>query len=154
VAGIFGVTPIFINAGEGDKSPSGSRTTIEVQNRTTRQDHGDVEDPFNDFLLPKLKITDWVLRFGKIESRDELRDKQIILTNAQAVSLLLAAGFEVDLSEDGKDFTTSNKPVNPPEPRSREESGKIPQDLDGAPQRTMPTGTAQGVPIQEPEDKE
>jgi len=153
VAGIFGVTPIFINTGEGDKSPSGSRTTIEVQNRTTKQDHGDVEDPFNDFLLPKLKITDWVLRFGKIESRDELRDKQIILTNAQAVSLLLAAGFEVDLSEDGKDFTTSSKPTKPPEARSRLESGKIPQDQDGAATRTMATGTAQGVPIQEPEDE-
>ena len=153
-AGLFGVNSIFINTGEEGKTPAGNRTSIEVQNRTTKQDHADVEDPFNDFLLPKLKITDWVLRFGKIESRDELRDKQIILTNTQAVSLLLAAGFDVDLSEDGKDFTTSSKPVNPPEDRSRLEEGKIPQDQDGAATRTMATGTAQGVPIQEPEDGE
>ena len=46
----------------------------------------------------------------------------------------------------------SPKPVHPPEDRSREEAGKLPQDADGAASRTMATGTAQGVPLQEPED--
>jgi hypothetical protein len=152
VAGLFGVTPTFINIVEPGQNAQAARPNIDVQNRVTRQDMNDIENPFNDFLLPRFGITDWCLRFGKIESRDELRDKQIILTNAQAVSLLLSAGFEVDLSEDGRTFTTSNKPTNPPEARSRLEDGKIPQDLDGAPKRTMPSGEGDGVPIQEPED--
>jgi len=154
VAGLFGTTPVFINASTGNQNPNTSRIFIEVQNRTTRQDMSELEEPFNDLLLPRLGITDWVLRFGKIESRDELRDKQIILTNAQAVSLLLSAGFDVDLSEDGRDFTTSNKPTQPPLPRSREEAGRLPQDMDGAPKRTLPSGTEQGVPMQEPEQEE
>jgi len=151
VCGLFGVTPIFVNISEPGTTGFTARPRIDVQNRVTRQHMSDLENPFNDFLLPRLGITDWVLRFGKVESRDELRDKQILLTNIQAASIALKSGFEVDMAEDGRSFTISSKPVNPPESRSREDSGRLPQDEDGAPQRTMPTGTEQGVPIEEPE---
>jgi len=152
VCGLFGVSPIFVTLSEPGSGGIDARPQIDVQNRVTRQYMSDVEDPFNDFLLPKLDITDWVLRFGKVESRDELRDKQIILTNIQSISLAIKAGFEVTVSEDGRNFTVSPKPVYETEARSREEEGKIPQDEDGAARRTMATGTAQGVPLQEPEE--
>jgi len=69
----------------------------------------------------------------------------------QAISLAIKSGFEVDVAEDGTSFTMTPKPVNPPLDRSREESGRMEQDTDGAPTRTMPSGTESGVPIQEPE---
>ena len=152
VCGLFGVSPIFVTLSEPGSGGIDARPQIDVQNRVTRQYMSDVEDPYNDFLLPRLGVTDWVLRFGKVESRDELRDKQIILTNIQAISLAGKAGYDVTVSEDGRNFTMSPKPVHPPEDRSREEAGKLPQDADGAASRTMATGTAQGVPLQEPED--
>jgi len=151
VAGLFGVSPVFVNISEPGATSVTARPRIDVQNRVTRQNMSDIEDPFNDFLLPKLGITDWVLQFGKVESRDELRDKQIILTNAQAAVVLHKEGWEVNISEDAKSFTISPLPVRPPQPSSREAAGRLPQDLDGAPQRTTPGGE-QGVPIQEPED--
>jgi len=155
VAGLFGVTNIFMNVADPNQRGGSGRQHVDVQNHVTQQDMNDVAQPFNDQMLPRLGITDWVLSFGKIESRDELRDKQIILTNAQAISLLLDKGFDVAVSEDGRNFTVSPQPVREPQPSSRLESGRLPQNADGAPTRTMPSGTEQGVPIQEPEvDKE
>jgi len=154
ICGLFGVMSVFVNIPTGGGRGQIARPSIDVQNRVTRQHMTDVEGPFNDFLLPKLGITDWVLKFGKIESRDELRDKQIIQANVQAASLLLDAGFDVVMTEDGRNFTVSPKPVREPQPRSREESGRLPQDKDGPPMRTMPSGTGGGTPIQEPEEAE
>jgi len=152
--GLFGVSPVFVNISEPGATAFTARPRIDVQNRVTRQNMSDIEDPFNDFLLPKLGITDWCLRFGNIESRDELRDKQIVSQNMHAVSLAIKAGFAVTVSEDVRSFTISPKPVREPEARSREEAGRDPQELGGAPTRTMPDGSETGTPLMEPEDVE
>lgn len=154
VSGVFGVSPIFTNTAEPESSGALSRPRIDVQNRVTRGYMNDLEDPFNDVALAAFGVTDWVIRFGKIESRDMLREAQIKLTNMQAVSLAIASGFEVEVAEDALDYSVSMTPMNPPENRSRLESGKIPQDLDGAPERTMPSGRGGGVPLLEPEVNE
>ena len=146
VCGLFGVTPIFVNINDPNQSAS-ARPTIDVQNRVTRQWMDAIEEPFNDFLLPKLGITDWVLRFGKIESRDEQRDAQIKLTNAQAVKVLRDAGFEVEVDEDMTGYTVSPKPEEPSAGDTRQD------ELDGAPTRTTPGGES-GVPILEPDVSE
>jgi len=154
VSGVFGVTPTFVSVTEGREGTISPRMELDVQNRVTRGYMKDIEDPFNNQLLPRLGITDWVLKFGKVESRDELRVAQIRQTNAMAVSILRSAGFEVEVAEDMMAFTVNPKATMPPQPRSRMESGRIPQDLDGAPTRTMPSGSETGVPIQEPEVSE
>lgn len=151
VCGLFGVSPIFVTLSEPGSGGIDARPQIDVQNRVTRQYMSDVLDPFNDFLLPQLGITDWVLNFGKVESRDELRDKKIIQTTAMAASLLLAQGFDVTLTEDGRNMTVSPKPVRPSEASSRLTAGKIPQDMDGATERTAPGGVGDGISEEEPE---
>lgn len=151
VCGLYGVTPTFVNYEESMSNTRNSRVEIEVQNRVTRRYMQEILEPFNNKLLPRLGITDWVLEFGPIESRDMLRDAQIKLTNIQAASLAIKAGFDVEMEPDASKYRISPKPVHPPEPRAREESGRTPQDLDGAPTRTIATGTEQGVPLLEPE---
>jgi hypothetical protein len=152
VLGVFGVTPVFTStAGEyRDQNP---RMEIDVQNRVIKGYIKDIEDPFNNELLPTFGITDWILRFGKVESRDELRDAQIKLTNAQTVSILHGTGFDVEVAEDMGSYTVSSKPKRMPMEtgQAREESGRISQTVDGAPKRTMAVGTEQGVPLLEPE---
>lgn len=154
VCGLFGVSPIFVTLSEPGSGGIDARPQIDVQNRVTRQYMSDVLDPFNEFLLPMLGITDWVLNFGKVESRDELRDKKIIQTNAMAAVILLKAGFDVTLTEDARNMTVSPKPVRPPEANSRLDAGKIPQDLDGATERTAPGGVGDGISEEEPEVEE
>jgi len=151
ICGLFGVTPTFVSISDPDSGGGTSRPQIDVQNRVTRQYMSDLEDPFNDLLLPRLGITDWVLRFGKVESRDELRDKKIIQTTAMAAALLLKEGFDVTLTEDGRNMTVSPKPVRPPQASSRLAAGKIPQDMDGATERTAPGGIGDGISEEEPE---
>lgn len=156
VAGVYGVTPVFTSTTTSENGVTGTRPEIDVQNRVTRGYINDIATPFNDVLLPIFGITDWVLEFGKIESKDMLRDAQIKLTNAQAVNILRTAGFDVDVLEDMSDYTVSEKPSKEVEAgNSRLVSGRLPQQQsDGAPTKTMATGTEQGVPIPEPEDRE
>ncbi len=153
VSGVFGVTPVFTST-SGDGTAE-TRPQIDVQNRVTKGYLEDIENPFNEQLLPKFGITDYVIKSGKIESRDELRDAQIKLTNSQAVSMLISTGFDVEVAEDMASYTTSSKPKELPmnTGNSRLEEGKLPQDKDGAPTTTMASGTKEGVPIQEPEAK-
>ena len=158
VSGVWGVTPVFTSTSTAGSVES--RPQIDVQNRVTKGYISDIEKPFNEQLLAKFGITDYVITSGKIESRDELRDAQIKLTNSQAVSLLRATGFDVTVSEDLSEYTSSTKAkdllIDPNQSKggnSRAIEGKAPQNKDGAAGTTMATGTEQGVPIQEPEAK-
>ena len=153
VCGVFGVIPTFSQAAQQGDSKR-LNITYMVPNATTRASMKNFEEAFNNKLLPKLGITDWVWKFGKVESKDLLREAQIKQTNIMAVSVAIGAGFDVEMEPDGSGYTLSARPVNPPESRSRLEAGKIPQDQDGAPKRTMPSGSKDGVPIPEPEDDE
>lgn len=154
--GLFGVSPIFVNISEGEQATS-ARPRIDVQNHVTRQWMSDIEEPFNNLLLPKLGITDWVLAFGKIESRDELRDREIKQRVAATVAIYEARGHDVEVTEDGMDFTVSPKAVRPAEgAMSRLEAMRTSQtDMDPAnAERTSGVGKEPSVSVLEPEDGE
>jgi len=156
VCGLFGVTAIFVNITEKEGGTE-SRPRIDVQNHVTRQWMTDVEEPFNDFLLPRLGITDWVLAFGKIESRDELRDREIKQRVAATVAIYEARGHDVEVQEDGMDFTVSSKAVRPAEgAMSRMEAGRTSQtEADPAnAERTQGVGKEPSVAVLEPEVNE
>jgi len=145
VSGVFGVTPLFTNTAEPDAGGTVARPRIDVQNRVTKGYMRDVEDPFNDQLLPRLKITDWVIHFGKIESRDMLREARIKQHIAMTVAVYENQGFDVEVSEDGLSFTVSPRRVRDPVANSRFTEGKMPQE------RTLPGGDTAGIPVEEPE---
>jgi hypothetical protein len=127
---------------------------VSVPNSTTNSYMADIEEPFNNQLLPIFGITDWVLKFPKVESRDALREAQIRLTNIQAVSLGLTAGFDVDVKDDLSNFTISNKPTHKPEEVGGTKDGSLPRKLTRqAPGKTMGVGIGDGVSIQEPKEQ-
>uniref|UniRef100_A0A6M3XTN2 Putative portal protein n=1 Tax=viral metagenome TaxID=1070528 RepID=A0A6M3XTN2_9ZZZZ len=152
VAGLFGATPIFTGATTPDDGGNFGRTRIDVQNRTTKGYMKDILEPFNEILLPRLGITDWILEFGKIESRDELRDTMIKQRIAATVSLYESTGFDTEVSEDGSTFTVSPKRVREPEARSRLQGMRTSQTAaDSTGDRTDGVGVEPSVPIEEPE---
>jgi hypothetical protein len=118
--------------------PNLARPRIDVQNRVTREYMQSIEEPFNDRLLPKFGVTDWVIRFGKIESRDEFRDAQKRQTTAT-------------LTPDLETLIVEPKPSRPPNPTSR--LRERPTDKP-TPSRTTADGTSAGNPILEPEVSE
>ena len=155
VMGVFGVTPIFASVTGLGTRQANYRMEVEVQNRTTNNYMNDLADPFNEKLLPKFGITDWLLEFSKVESRDALREAQIKLVNTQAVKLLSEGGWDVETASDMTSYTVGLKPTLPTQLGSQQPGKKgIPQDSDGAAMRTIATGTTQGVPMQEPSDSE
>jgi len=154
VCGLFGVIPTFTQSQR--QTGDGGRTlaiTYMVPNSTTRSTMKNFEDAFNNKLIPILGITDWVWNFGKLESKDQLREAQIKHQNIMAASLALTAGFEIEMQPDAMSYTMSTRSTGPLLPNSRETAGKVPQDKDGPPRRTMPGGSAAGIPVSEPESE-
>jgi len=157
VCGLFGVIPVFsAQKSQGDKSSSLS-VSLNVPNSVTRASMTNFEESFNNKLLPKIGITDWLFTFGKVESKDMMRDAQIKQTNMMAISLAVDKGFDVEVQPDLMNYTVSSEPTHEPpvaDTSSRLTEGKIPQSKDGAPNRTMPGGAGSGVPVIEPEKRE
>lgn len=154
--GLFGTAPIFVMVAEGE-AIADARPQIEVNNHVTRGWMSDIEEPFNNLLLPKLGVTDWVLAFGKIESRDELRDREIKQRVAATVAIYEARGHDVEVTEDGMDFTVSPTAVRPAEGgKSRLESMRTSQtDMDPAnADKTSGVGKEPSVSVLEPEAKD
>lgn len=99
VAGVYGVTPEFVSV----STPyAGNKLKIDVQNRTTQDHQSNFSDLFNDELLLAFSITDWVLVFNEIETRDMLRVMQVEHTKAAAALTYLRGGFKVSIDETGK----------------------------------------------------
>jgi len=129
ICAVYGVTPVFVSVVEATRAGVNPRMQIDVQNRTTRRYQADIEDLFNDELLPIFGITDWIFKFGKVESRDVLREAQIEHEKATTVMTLRRAGYDVEIGDDWT-LKVSRKPVRDvmrwyP---SRLEEGKVPPD--------------------------
>jgi hypothetical protein len=152
ISGVYGVTPIFTNTTEAQPQGTFARPRIDVQNRVTRGYMQSIEEPFNDMLLPRFGITDWVISFGKIESRDEFRDAQKRQTNAATAVTLYQGGWDVILTPDLENIIVEPEPSRPPNiggSRLRERPTDKP-----VPSRTTADGTSAGNPIIEPEVNE
>jgi len=100
ICGVYGVTPSFVSIpSTAGRSP---RMEIEVQNRTTQDHQSNFADLFNDELLAKFKITDWILVFNAVEERDEFREMQTIHTKLAAALTGLRCNFKVEIDETGE----------------------------------------------------
>ena len=129
ICAVFGVTPMFVSVVEATRAGVNPRMQIDVQNRTTRRYQRDIEDLWNEEVLPKFGITDWVLKFNSIEGRDVLREAQTEHRIAATAMTWRLAGFDVEVTED-KRLIVSAKPVRPVGrrvPVSTVGEGKIPR---------------------------
>jgi hypothetical protein len=102
VCAVYGVTPVFVSILESGKAGTAPRMQIDVQNRVTLEIQKFIEDAINDKLLKVFEIYDWQFFFAPIELKDTLRETQIQLTKANTARMWLAAGFDVELDENGE----------------------------------------------------
>ena len=104
ICSVFGVQTVFL--GLPTKATRSSSVApyikLEVQNRTIKEIQRDKEEMFNNFLLPRFGITDWLFKFNPIEQKDELREAQIRQIDANTLLTLRSAGFDVRFDEYGK----------------------------------------------------
>jgi len=99
VAGIYGVQAVFISFVERGKTGTTPAMQIEVQNRTITEIQRDKEQILNGYLFPIFGITDWLLKFGELEKRDEATDAEIWERKARTVATLTDAGYDVTFNE-------------------------------------------------------
>lgn len=128
-SGVYGVTAEFVSTTD---VAGGTRLKIDVQNRTTQEHQAGFTDLFNDDLLPKFGITDWVFAFNPIEGRDELRDAQTEHTRAASAMTWATAGFEVSLGPDRELIVTGK--ANIPQAQDTSRAGQAPRSMAGKPE--------------------
>ena len=159
IAGVYGVTPEFVST--SDVAGGGIRLKIDVQNRTTQEHQAGFADLFNDELLPKFGVTDWVFEFNPIEGRDQLRDAQTEHTKAASALAWAQCGFNVSLGPGGELLVTGKADIASVQGASRANeaphsmAGKPEYWLEGTPTRTtserlelrMPSEHAVRLPI-------
>jgi len=102
VGAIYGVQPIMMN--ENVRGPGGyfQRMQIIVNNNTTREGQTQIEDAFNENLLPKLGIHDWLFKFNEIEERNEMEQAQIWQAKVAAGKEAVNAGLKAELTDEGE----------------------------------------------------
>jgi len=104
---------------------------IDVQNRTTQDHQGNFADLWNEELLPRFDITDWILEFNAVEERDELRTAQTMHTKVASALTALRCGLNVDINELGKLKIWGKGELVEGGPGTR--SGEPPRDMAGKP---------------------
>jgi len=109
VCAVYGVTPIFTGVIEQGKTGNNPRMQIDVNNNTTEMYQHGFEDPFNNVIVPKLGVTDWVFKFNPVEEKDEMQDITILQTKVETVIRASNAGMDAELTDDG-DVKISGKP--------------------------------------------
>ncbi|RLI87707.1 MAG: hypothetical protein DRP01_00860 [Archaeoglobales archaeon] len=130
VCAVFGVQPLAISfATKSVKSSSvAPYIRLEVQNRTIKEIQRDKEEMFNNFLLPRFGITDWLFKFNPIEQKDELREAQIRQIDANTLVTLRNAGFDAKFNEYGKLVIPTEPTLSQEEmPAKKRPKGKTPQ---------------------------
>lgn len=101
VCGVFGVQPIMISLQE-EKGGQMPYLKIEVNNRDIEELQRDKEESINEQLFPIFSVIDFVIKFGDLEKKDELRDAQIAKLRAETVKLYVDSGFKVFVDKEGR----------------------------------------------------
>lgn len=98
IADMFGINTVLkpIKVSGGERS---YKLSLEVQDKTILDYQRLFMLTFNDQLLPKFAITDWIWMFDKIEPKDKERDSQVWVNKAAAALNLLKAGFNVRIDD-------------------------------------------------------
>jgi len=100
ISAVYGVTPIFVSVAKGtNRNP---RMEIDVQARTTQDHQSNYSDLFNEELLLRFGITDWIWEFNPVEERDVTREASVEHTKAATALTWLRGGFQVKLTEAGE----------------------------------------------------
>ena len=102
VGSVYGVQAVFMGATEQGKTGYHQQMQILVQNDTTLLYQQMIEEPFNEVLLPRIGVTDYLFKFNEIEEKNELADIQILREKVDACITAANADMNAELTEDGE----------------------------------------------------
>jgi ribosomal protein L37E len=102
VCSIYGVTPVFSGVVESGKSGNNPRMQIDVQNNTTEMYQKGFEEPFNNVVVPKLGVTDWLFKFNPVEEKDEMQDVTVLNAKLDALQKAVNLGLDAELTDEGE----------------------------------------------------
>lgn len=110
VCAVYGVTPVFVGVVESGKTGNNPRMQIDVENNTTEMYQKAFEEPFNNVIVPKLGVTDWIFKFNPVEERDEMMDVTVLNAKLDALQKAVNLGLEGELTDEGE-VRVSGKPL-------------------------------------------
>lgn len=102
VSSLYGVTPIFSGVVEQGKSGNNPRMQIDVNNNTTEFYQHKIEDIYNQFVFPRLGVTDYEYKCRPVEEKDEMQDVTILSTKLDVIDKAIRLGFDAELTDEGE----------------------------------------------------
>ncbi len=147
ICSIYGVTPVFVGNVESGKTGNNPGMQINVQNNTTELYQKAVEDCFNNFVLPKLGVSDWVFSFNPVEEKDEMQDITVLNAKLEAMSKAVDLELDVELTDEGE-VKVSGKPATKEEKMKRQQEQFNQQQQ--SQQATQGGGGGDGFPHDKP----
>lgn len=114
--GVYGVQPIMQPGTEQTKTGYHQRMQVIVQKEAMEGYLEQIEEPFNETLLPVAGITDWIFKAGSVEARNELGDAQVWQAKVAAVVQAKQAGLDAKLTEEGEVKISTPEGWELPEP--------------------------------------
>jgi hypothetical protein len=115
---IYGVQPVMMNTNVRGGGGYYQKMQINVNNDTTKEIQGMVEDAVNGQLLKFMGIRDWLWRFKEIEPVNEMEQAQIMGAKVKAGAEASAAGLMAELTEEGELKISGRFDASAPKPNA------------------------------------
>ncbi len=111
VCAVYGVTPVFTGVVESGKTGNNPRMQIDVQNNTTEYYQKAFAEPFNNVVVPRLGVTDWVFEFNPVEEKDEMQDVTVLQAKLTAMQTAISMGMKAELTDE-KEVKITGSPLS------------------------------------------
>ena len=111
VGSLYGVTPIFTGIMESGKTGNNPRMQIDVNNNTTEFYQHKLEAVYNEFVFPKLGVTDWVFAYNPVEEKDEAQDQAVLGSKLDNLQKAINLGLNAELTDEGE-VKVSGEPIS------------------------------------------
>lgn len=108
---IYGVQDVVAGGMEPGKTGQNPRMKLDVNNNMTELYQKAFEEPFNNVVVPKLGVTDWVFRFNPVEEKDEMQDVTVLNAKLDALQKAVNLGLDAELTDEGE-VKVGGKPLS------------------------------------------
>ena len=117
---LYGVSPVFTGIMESGKTGNNPRMQFDVQNNTSEFYQHKVNDVYNNFVFPKLGVTDWLFEYNPLEEKDEAQDETIMSLKLANIEKAISLGMDAELTDEGE-VKISGDPVTYEEKQAQQQ---------------------------------
>jgi hypothetical protein len=117
---VYQVQDVLAGAQQQGVTGQNPRMKVDVNNNTTEAYQHAWADPFNNVIVPKLGVTDWIYEFNPVEEKDEAQDTAILQAKLNAIQTAINLGFEAELTDE-QEVKISGKPLSNEEKFKRQQ---------------------------------